>query len=86
MRKVQPMKEISQIGPIADKDKQLQTDDFVKAEIMNDYFSSDGKTLAQNFTEQKEHQYNHIYLFIYRFVQCTGERTIGHVVPTWFTM
>ena len=22
-----------------------------------------------------------IYLFIYRFVQCTGERTIGHVVP-----
>ena len=21
------------------------------------------------------------YLFIYRFVQCTGERTIGHVVP-----
>ena len=78
------MKEISQIGPIADKDKQLQTDDFVKAEIMNDYFSSVGKTLAQNFTEQKEHQYNHIYLFIlfiYRFVQCTGERTIGHVVP-----
>ena len=58
------MKEISQIGPIADKDKQLQTDDFVKAEIMNDYFSSVGKTLAQNFTEQKEHQYNHIYLFI----------------------
>ena len=22
-----------------------------------------------------------IYLFIYRFVQCTGERTIGHVFP-----
>ena len=22
-----------------------------------------------------------IYLFIYRFVQCTGERAIGHVVP-----
>ena len=21
------------------------------------------------------------YLFIYRFVQCTGERTIAHVVP-----
>ena len=21
------------------------------------------------------------YFFIYRFVQCTGERTIGHVVP-----
>ena len=21
------------------------------------------------------------YLFIYRFVQCAGERTIGHVVP-----
>ena len=58
------MKEISQIGPIADKDKQLQTDDSIKAEKMNDYFSSVGKTLAQNFTEQKEHQYNHIYLFI----------------------
>lgn len=54
------MKEISQIGPIPDKDKQLQTDDFVKAEIMNDYFPSVGKTMAQNFTEQKEHQYNHI--------------------------
>ena len=22
-----------------------------------------------------------IYLFIYRFAQCTGERTIGHVAP-----
>ena len=22
-----------------------------------------------------------IYLFIYRFVQCTRERTIGHVIP-----
>lgn len=60
VRKVQRMKGISHIGPIADKDKQLQTDDFVKAEIMNDYFSSVGKTIAQNFTEQKEHQYNHI--------------------------
>ena len=29
---------------------------------MSDYFSSVGKTLAQNFTEQKEHQYNHITL------------------------
>ena len=45
------MKGISQIGPIADKDKQLQTDDFVKAEIMNNYFLSVGKTLAQNFTD-----------------------------------
>ena len=27
---------------------------------MNDYFSSVGKTLAQNFTEQKEHQFYHI--------------------------
>ena len=26
-------------------------------------------------------QQTFIYLFIYRFVQCTGERTIGHVVP-----
>ena len=59
VRKVQRKKEIGQIGPIADKDKQLQTDDLVKAEIMNDYFSSVGKTLAQNFSEQ-EHQYNHI--------------------------
>ena len=25
--------------------------------------------------------YLFIYLFTYRFVQCTGERTIGHVVP-----
>ena len=25
--------------------------------------------------------YLFIYLFIYRFVQCTEERTIGHVVP-----
>ena len=40
--------------------EQLQTDDSVKAEIMNDYFSSVGKLLAQNFTELKEHQYNHI--------------------------
>ena len=54
------MKGISQIGPTAAKDKQLQTDDSVKAEIMKDYFLSVGKTLAQNFTEQKEHQYNHI--------------------------
>ena len=46
------MKGISQIGPIADKDNQLQTDDSVKAEIMNDYFSSVGKTLAQNFTSK----------------------------------
>ena len=38
---------------------------------------------------RKVHNYIHcmgwftqfIYLFIYRFVQCTGERTIGHVVP-----
>ena len=57
VRKVQRKKEISQIDPIADKDKQLQTDDFVK---VNDYFSSVGKTLAQSFTEQKEHQYNQI--------------------------
>ena len=62
VRKVQRMKGISQIGPIADKDKQLQRDDFVKAEIMNDYFSSVGKTPAQNFTEQKQHQYNHVTL------------------------
>ena len=59
MRKVQQIKGISQIGPTAAKDKQLQTDDSVKAEIMNDYSLSVGKTLAQNFTEQKEHQYNH---------------------------
>ena len=57
---MQRKKGISQTGPIIDKEKQLQTDDSVKAEIMNDYFSSVGKTLAQNFTEQKEHQYNHI--------------------------
>ena len=25
-------------------------------------------------------RYLFIYLFIYRFVQCSGERTIGHVV------
>ena len=56
---MQRKKGISQIGPIADKDKQLQTDDSVQAEIMSDYFSSVGKTLAQNFTEQKEHQCNH---------------------------
>ena len=42
-RKVQPKKEISQMGPIADKDKRLQV------KIMNDYFSSVGKTRAQNF-------------------------------------
>ena len=28
-----------------------------------------------------DHSVLFIYLFIYRFVQCTGERTIGHVVP-----
>ena len=55
VRKVQPMKGISQIGPIADKDKQLRRDDFVEAKIMNDYFSSVGKTPAQIFNEQKEH-------------------------------
>ena len=60
VRKVQRKKGICQTGPIADKGKQLQTDDSVKAEIKNHYFPSVGKTLAQNFTEQKEHQYNHI--------------------------
>ena len=35
VRKVQRKKGISQIGPIADKDKQLQTDDSVIAEIMD---------------------------------------------------
>ena len=34
----------------------LKTDDSVKVEILKDYLSSIGKTLAQNFTEQKEHQ------------------------------
>ena len=60
VRKVQRKKAVSQTEPIADKDKQLQIDDSVKAEIMNDYFSSVGKALAQNFTELKEHQYYHI--------------------------
>ena len=60
MRKVQRKKGIRWIGPTADKDKQLQTGDSVKTEIRNDYFSSVGKTLAQNFTEQTEHQYYHI--------------------------
>ena len=37
--------------------------------------------LLQDFRDTFPAKGLFIYLFIYRFVQCTGERTIGHVVP-----
>ena len=72
VKRVQGKRLVKRIGPIADDQGNIHTDDKTKAELMNQYFSTIGEELASKLPENENDENS----FVSRIVPCVEDLVI----------